>query len=242
MTPIGPVEFRGFPAETLAFLRGITANNEKAWFEAHRDEYERYFLAPALAFISAIGPRLQAEVDPALKYEPRVNGSLFRINRDVRFSSDKIPYKTNLDMWFWYGDKKGWDAPGLFFRLTPEQLILGAGLHQFTPAVMKEYRAAVADEEAGARLSEIVTRIESSGVYEAGVASRKTVPRGFDPNHPRARFLRFESLHAMRTGGIPSELESAEFVDYCLEHFQAVQPLNLWLFDLLSTVEPNAKS
>ena len=73
-----------------------------------------------------------------MQYEPRINGSLFRINRDIRFSKDKSPYKAHLDLWFWEGEHRGWESPGFFFRLTPTKLMLGAGMHQFP----KEHLAA----------------------------------------------------------------------------------------------------
>lgn len=90
----------GFPAETLAFLRGLAENNTKAWFEAHRADYQAHYVEPALAFVAALGPRLQ-QIAPGAQFEPRINGSLFRINRDVRFSADKSPYKHHIDLWFW---------------------------------------------------------------------------------------------------------------------------------------------
>ena len=75
---------------------------------------------PALAFVAAIGPRLQ-KISPSVAFEPKINGSLFRINRDVRFAKDKRPYKNHIDMWFWHGDKRGWASPGFFFRLAPDR-------------------------------------------------------------------------------------------------------------------------
>ena len=87
-------EFTGFPLETFRFLMELSANNAKPWFDAHRGDYERYYLKPALAFIEAIGPRLQREVSADVQYEARVNGSLFRINRDVRFSTTRRPTRT----------------------------------------------------------------------------------------------------------------------------------------------------
>jgi hypothetical protein len=122
--------FQGFPRETIRFLRDLSRNNEKAWFDAHREDYQEHYVGPALAFIASIGPRLQ-KISPSVTYEPKVNGSLFRINRDVRFSKDKRPYKDHLDLWFWHGDKRGWESPGFFFRLLPDRLILGAGMHRF---------------------------------------------------------------------------------------------------------------
>ncbi len=110
--------FTGFPKETFAFLSGLERNNTKAWFEGHRGDYEQFHLAPARAFVEAMAPGLK-KISKTLNAEPKVNGSIFRINRDVRFSKDKRPYKTTLDLWFWEGEKRGWEAPGMFLRLTP---------------------------------------------------------------------------------------------------------------------------
>ena len=100
-------QFTGFGPETFAFLRDLTLHNDRDWFMANRARYEEHYLAAALGFIEAIGPRLAAELPGDVRFEARVNGSLFRINRDIRFSKDKTPYKNHIDMWFWTGDKKG---------------------------------------------------------------------------------------------------------------------------------------
>ena len=97
----------------MRFLgKGLRAHNEKAWFDAHRDDYERVFLAPALAFAEALGPRLR-NIELDVNVEPRVNGSLMRINRDIRFSKDKSPYKDHMDLWFWTGRSEGLGQLGL---------------------------------------------------------------------------------------------------------------------------------
>ena len=77
--------FTGFPPETFAFLKGLAKNNSKDWFEKHRDDYEKFHLAPAKAFVEAIAPGLK-KIYKSINAEPRVNSSIFRINRDVRFS------------------------------------------------------------------------------------------------------------------------------------------------------------
>ncbi|MEM6991152.1 MAG: DUF2461 family protein, partial [Myxococcota bacterium] len=91
-------KFDGFPKQTLTFLKGLGANNDKAWFTAHRADYDNYFMEPAKHFVVALGERL-AKSSPGIHAEPKVNGSIFRINRDVRFSKDKRPYKDHLDLW-----------------------------------------------------------------------------------------------------------------------------------------------
>ncbi len=187
--------FQGFPKETAKFLRDLTKNNEKAWFDAHRDAYQRDYVTPALAFVAAIGPRLQ-KISPSVAFEPKINGSLFRINRDVRFSKDKRPYKNHVDLWFWHGDRRGWATPGFFFRLLPDRLILGAGMHRFEKPQLDVFRNAVVDQRAGKALAKAVAEIRAAGPYEIGGATRKSVPRGFDPAHERAEYLLHEGLFA----------------------------------------------
>jgi uncharacterized protein (TIGR02453 family) len=220
-------EFEGFGPETFAFLRDLTLNNERAWFTANRERYETFYLAPALAFIEAIGPRLEAALPGGVKYEPRVSGSLFRINRDVRFSKDKTPYKSHIDMWFWTGEKKGWDTPAYFMRLLPDSCAIGGGMHHLGKEALGAYRRAVVDEMPGAALEAAVTKVPAA--YEVGQATRKTVPRGYDAAHPRARYLPHEGLVAVLEEALPPEVESAAFVDACVAHFQAVSPINEWL-------------
>jgi uncharacterized protein (TIGR02453 family) len=91
--------FGGFPPKTIRFLRELRVNNRKDWFDAHRSDYEAFWLAPAKAFVVAAGQQL-AELAPGIRAEPRVLGSIFRINRDTRFVRGAGPYKDHLDFWF----------------------------------------------------------------------------------------------------------------------------------------------
>ncbi len=219
--------FSGFPPETQRFLADLTLNNNRDWFTAHREDYETYYLAPALAFIADIGPRLIAEVSPDTQFEPRINGSLFRINRDVRFSKDKSPYKTHLDMWFWQGTQKGWDSPGFFFRMLQGELIVGAGMHRFSPEQAKAFRAAVLDDESGIALEALRGRLDALG-YDSGERS-KSLPRGIDPAHPRAELTKLMGLISTHRVPVPPEATSPAFIDYCAGHFQTMNPINDWL-------------
>ena len=104
--------FPGFSPETLTFLADLAANNDRAWFEAHKDTYTDVLLPEAQAFISALGAALR-RFAPELLYDTRTNGqgSLLRIYRDIRFSADKTPYHTYLRMVFWQGEGKKTDNP-----------------------------------------------------------------------------------------------------------------------------------
>jgi len=111
--------FAGFPEGPLEFLGGIRAHNTKDWFDAHRDEYEKFYVEPAIAFGAAVGLRL-ARIAPEIVTDARVNGSIFRINRDTRIAKDKRPYKDHLDFAFWEGERKA-SVSSFFVRGSPDQ-------------------------------------------------------------------------------------------------------------------------
>ncbi len=117
-----------------------------------------------------------------------------------------------------------------------DSLILGAGMHGFDRDRLNTYRQAVIDPDRGASLAETAATVERSGPYRVGEASRKAVPKEFDPQHERAKFLLYEGLTAMFETPVPPEARSAAFVDYCLEHFKAVNPINAWLREALRSV------
>jgi uncharacterized protein (TIGR02453 family) len=221
------MSFGGFPKETVRFLAGIRDHNDKPWFDAHRADYEEAFLAPAAAFAEALGPALR-KIEPEIRVEPRVNGSILRINRDIRFSKDKSPYKDHLDLWFWTGDRKGWDASGFFFRLTPVRLLLGAGMHGFAPPALARYRAAVLDARKGAALAATVAKLRAAG-YKVGTESYKKVPAGVAADHPRAALLRHDGLHAAWEGKHPALVRTPAFVDFVAGHYKALAPIHRWL-------------
>ena len=83
--------FNGFSGEMLRFLADLKENNSKEWFDPHRDDYDKYVMEPSREFVIDMGDRLR-EVIPGIVAAPRVNQSIFRLNRDTRFSKDKSPY------------------------------------------------------------------------------------------------------------------------------------------------------
>ena len=224
--------FSAFPKQTIDFLGGIAANNDRSWFVANRALYEAGYVEPARRFVEAMGPALKA-VSPGVRYEPKINGSIGRVNRDVRFSRDKRPYKDHLDMWFWHGEKKGWDRPGFYLRITPETIIVGSGMHGLEGPLLDRFRQAVVDEKTGSALAGAIDQVRAAGDYAIGGPTRRTVPRGFDAAHKRAGLLLHEGLHA----GIELPAEDATrsgFADRVLAHFAATWPVGRWLLDTLA--------
>ncbi len=182
-----------FPTETTAFLRDLRQTNERSWFEANRARYEAGYLEPAKAFVAAVAPALDRIV-PGINAEPRVLGSIFRINRDTRFSTDKRPYKDHLDFWFWEGDRKT-AGSGLFLRVSPDAVIVGAGAHGFSKNQLARYRSAVQDPGAGAELAGIVAKLERGG-HEVGGLTHARTPRGVVADERNERLLRHSALFA----------------------------------------------
>ena len=208
--------FNGFSNDTVTFLSDLKANNTKAWFDDNRSRYEAHYLEPAKDFVAAIGPGLQ-KLHAPLNAEPKVNGSIFRVNRDIRFSKDKTPYKPHIDLWFWEGQRKG-ALSGLFFRLAPESLILGAGSHGFQPDHLKAYRTAVADQKAKSLLR-IESDLQSNGLELIGT-HYKSLPRGFSADTAdQERLLKFNRLHTHRETPHPANLGTPDFTDHCLAEF-----------------------
>ena len=140
--------FSGFPAGTATFLR-----------RHHREQRQGVVRCAPRRLRGQLrcagqglrrGDRAEASRDFAGR-RVRAQGerSIFRINRDVRFSRDKRPYRNHLDLWFWHGAHRGSASPGFFFRMYSDRLILGAGMHQFEKPQLEAYRRAVVEEGSG---------------------------------------------------------------------------------------------
>jgi uncharacterized protein (TIGR02453 family) len=218
--------FTGFPRETLAFLEGINANNSKEWFTAKRPLYDAT-VAASKAFVETVGPALR-QIAPDVQFVPKVGGSLQRPHRDTRFDKGKPPYKEQLDLWFWHGDKKGWDQPGFFLRIAPDNLWIASGMMHILWPQLKVFRDAVVDERSGTALVEVVDSINAIGPYQVGYPKRKSVPKGFDPDHPRAEYLKCESLWGHLQ--LPAVAALApDFADTALHAWRDLAPLTFWL-------------
>ena len=218
--------------EMFDFFRKLKKNNNKTWLDAHRREYETFVLNPAREFVTAMGPRL-AELSEGIIADPRTNRSLFRINRDTRFSPDKSPYKTNLAMIFWRGPGKRMESSGFYLHFEPDHFFWGAGIYMFPDHLLRRYRQAVVHPEKGPQLVKIVEELNSRPGLTVGGRHYKRVPSGMEAEGPAADLLLHRGLY---TGGepvkYPPEMFQASFVDYCIERFRSVLPLHNWLVDL----------
>ena len=104
-------KFSGFPRQYFTFFNQLKKNNTRDWFEKHRSDYDEFVLHPAREFVTEMGKKLR-QIAPGVNAIPKINQSLFKINRDVRFSKDKSPYKTYMGIWLWEGNRKRMESSG----------------------------------------------------------------------------------------------------------------------------------
>ena len=187
-----------FTPASLSFLRGLARHNAKPWFEAHRESYENDVRAPMRELIEEMDVRL-ARIAPEITGDPK--RSMFRINRDIRFSRDKSPYKTHSACWFRHHDashKVGGEAEegsaGLYFHLQPGKSFVGAGIWMPPRPGLNKIRDAIAEDPRGfARLVDNPRSRRRFGRLD-DESMLKRMPRGFAEDHPAARWLRYQSF------------------------------------------------
>lgn len=229
----GKEKFSGFPKAAFDFFAHLKKNNTREWFSAHKTEYEKNVLEPAKAFILTLGSRLH-RLHPDLGYDTSTNGtgSIFRIYRDVRFSADKSPYKTNLGIYFWLGGgSKKESTAGYYYGMSDGPPHLYAGRHVFPKPVLDAFREAVADKKKGGALKSIIARLEKNGFTMDG-EYYKRVPMPYKPDHPNADLLRYNSLTAMSPEIPVSVVTSGRLLQVAYDHCKAMAPLNRWLSEL----------
>jgi uncharacterized protein (TIGR02453 family) len=221
-------DFNGFPVEALDFLADLSLNNHRGWFDENRATCDEFVIAPARAFVEAFGERLH-ERRPDIVADPRVDKSIFRMHRDVRFSKDKSPYKTHLGFFFWEGANK--HSPGFYMHLEPDKLIAGGGAYQFDKEQLANFRAKAAEQKAGQELRRAVDGLGESGLEVRGRHYKK-VPRGMPADHPNADLLLHNGLWlSAGERALPDTIHSADFIDTLFDTLEPYFPVHAWLVE-----------
>lgn len=215
-----------FPKNTAAFLNKLSKNNNREWFEANRELFNSDFLAPAVQFVAEMGEKL-ISLDPEIMAIPKTDKSIFRLHRDVRFSKNKEPYKTNMGLFFWNGRKKKMDGSGFYFHLEPKYFFVGVGNYMFPKDLLKKFRDVVADTASGKELDSIVKKLKKKG-FKIGGKKFKKVPRGYDPDLPSAEYLLHDGIHVYYEEKDLKKLNKNP-IDYVFKLFKEMRPLHNWL-------------
>jgi uncharacterized protein (TIGR02453 family) len=228
--------FDGFRPQALGFLRRLKRNNRREWFERNRAVYETEVRDPMRALVEEMDVRL-ARLAPELTGDPRY--SIFRIHRDVRFSADKSPYKTNAACQFYHQDAgrgAGQDAQGagagLYFQLAEGECFVAGGMWMPARPALDRIREAIA-ETPGAmeRLVRAPAFRRRFGALDPE-AMLKRMPRGYLETHPAAKWLRYRSFTATRAMS-EREVQSPRLPEILARDFALLVPLVRWINGVL---------
>ena len=223
--------FEGFPDSGLAFLRQLATHNEREWFEAHRSAWDEQIIPAMLSWCGELCERLR-DAMPKLVFVPRVGGSVYRLNRDIRFSRDKSPYKTHVAALMWEGEGDKHDAPGVYLHVSPDEVIFGGGLYLFEEGRLDSYRKLLHDAAAAARLQSALEAAKKAGLKPEGEKLQKP-PRGFDAESPFADLARYKGLVVGKSMKPAAWLHRKEALDRSEAAARAYAPLHAWMRDEL---------
>ena len=192
--------------EALDFFEGLEADNSKTYWIEHKATYDEKVLAPMVDLLA----ELEDEFGPT---------KVFRPYRDVRFSADKTPYKTNIGAMLGSG----------YVQLTAAGLSAGLGMYMMAPDQLTRYRGAVAGDSTGAELERVIGTIERKKIHVHGHHALKTVPRGYDKEHPRGELLKNKGITAWQDWPPAAWLSRPAAKDRIVEFMRTSAPLMSWL-------------
>jgi len=210
-----------FTPALFDFLRQLKRNNNREWFQKNRARYEDDVRGPALAFVEDVAAPLR-KLSARLVADARpVGGSLFRINRDIRFASDKSPYKTAVGMSFGHDHGRDAPAPGLYLQLAPDESFAGGGIHMPETATLTRIRDAIVERTGSWK--RIVTDPRFAPMVVNMGDALKRAPQGYDPNHPFVDDLKRKSFtwHARFS---EEDVCAEDFMDRYIEACRIANP------------------
>jgi uncharacterized protein (TIGR02453 family) len=198
--------FKGWKGDFQGFFLGLQMDNSKAYFEAHRRQYEEEVKGPMLALLADLEPEFG-------------KAKLSRPNRDIRFSSDKSPYKTNV-----YADARD----GGYVALDAKGLTAAGGRYMVEPEELARFRVAVAADRTGKQLATIVAALQKKG-YEIGGQELKRVPPPHPQDHPRAELLKHKRLIYFKVWPVGPWIATAQARERVAKAWRDGAELNAWL-------------
>ena len=206
-------KFEGFAPDVPEWFRGLEANNTKEYFTARREFFETSIRGQMEALLTELSEKFGGEV------------KMFRQNRDIRFSPDKSPYKTNT-----YGVIYGSPvaAQGLYASISAHRLVAGSGYHVMARDQLERYRERVADDKHGPELAKLIAKAHKAGLDVWG-ESLATAPRGYPKDHGRIELLRRKSLSLGASLDAEGGISRTEGLKFVTRTWRATEPVTGWL-------------
>jgi uncharacterized protein (TIGR02453 family) len=209
---VADVPSGGFTAKAAEFFAGLESDNSKDYWTANKAVFEKDVKEPMAALVDSLPERFQPF-------------KVFRMNRDIRFSPDKSPYKTQ------HGAAHEADGTVYYVHFDAHGLMAACGAYMMAPDQLERYREAVAADTTGAALEGILRDLDERGI-EVGHGMGeplKTAPRGYPKDHPRVELLRQKAVSAHGRLAETS-LRDADLVrQFVVDTFDACEPLNNWI-------------
>ena len=209
--------------QVIQFLKDLSANNNREWFQVNKKRYEES--KDKVLFITEVLINEIRKFDPEIPLlDPK--DCLFRIFRDVRFSNDKRPYKTNFGSFIAKGGRKSIYA-GYYFHIEPNESFSGGGIYMPEAGPLKAIRDYIADN--GEEFSSLLNDRKFKKVYPEMMDDKlKTAPKGYDPNHEYIDFLRYKSFAF--SGGVDiSQVVADNYIEHLVSSFKILYPVNDFL-------------
>ncbi|MDM3871996.1 DUF2461 domain-containing protein [Porticoccus sp. W117] len=214
-----------FTTKTISFLQQLRTNNNRDWFNDHKQDYEDVVRTPALEFIEQMAAPL-AKISPQFEAIPKkVGGSLMRIYRDTRFGKDKTPYKTNIGIQFRHRLGKDVHAPGFYLHIEPGEVFVGVGIWRPDSATLLKIRTAITEKPKP--YQQALAHKPFQHFSMAG-DSLKRPPRGFDAEHPLVEELKRKDFIAV-TELDEKVLFEKSLVNKIAKQFDSATPLMKFL-------------
>ena len=223
--------FPGFPEDLFLFLRALSENNNRDWFNEHKDRYYTAVVDPVCDFIEAMRPGLQAISTHYVADSRPHGGSMFRIYRDTRYTKDKRPYKENVGCQFRHEAGKDAHAAGFYVHIANDEIFFGGGVWTPPNTVLGKIRDAIVEQpDRWKKITRNRAFIQRFGAVHGDGLKRP--PRGYDADHPYVEDLKRKTFFAVQTGS--RELAtSPEFINEVSRAFKAASPLMAFLANAL---------
>ena len=217
--------FLGFPQAGVSWFRALAMAQNREWFQANRAGYEQLWLAPMQALLAEVAAPLSRVYGKKLG-PPK----MFRLNRDVRFSKDKSPYKTNIAGMLPFEGYAPMEGPAALYLHLGLEDVVAFGFYALEPDALKRLRTRIVDEKTGAPLQKLMTAAQKKGLAPDSMEALKRAPVGVDPEHPRIGLLKHKGL-ALSCEKIPPKVRfSKALKPWLLELAKAAAPVVEWGF------------
>ena len=225
------MEFKGFDKKTLPFLKAIRENNNKEWFEAHRNEYEKYILNPSRAFVEEFGEHLMA-LEPTINAEAKINKSLYRIFRDTRrMGANKAPLKHRIGFIFWQGRGKRMQSSSFYLHFSPDELFVCAGVRWFEKPMLDAYREYIKDSYKRERLNKLLHSLMDKG-YSVIEKGYKRYPRGVNADMMYSHLFLYKGMATYKVLD-PKLIEDGDkLIDTLYKIYEDMLPLQQTVYEI----------